>query len=612
MRMIQRLPTFFVFFSVIAFLLPAHSYSQINESSLMLALPSEKKSSSSLIPPSEEFKPFQNGTNLGFQDSAAWIFVDGSIVKQGQYLSIRPVHLDSIEVFTSVGEKVFKGGDTVHSPRGLVTGGYTVAINEDTVGKDIYIRLSSRNILQPTVSIETAEKLFMRSLRVLVPGAVAMSISLFYLAWATSSALVSNNALTLAFMLRMAAFFITSGIHSGIFRQLVGGEVLPPQDFSHNLSALGYITIAQVFDYFLLRETCYRRIALTFGVVVIMSALTKFGLFISGEVSTSLQVNNATSLLTLALGLLFAPLPNGRLPQSTSDAVPPISRWVPIFYFLLQAFPLAAVIALATTRSSSYLEYADMAFFNYAIVPGAFIVYVLAQRQSQQAQMKRELQQNAINLRRERQAEYEKRRDIGNLLNMLTHEIKTPLATLQMAQAVGQVDDYILTKTTRAIGQAITQADRVEETERGEPTIERIRVDLCAAANSAASGSQGKVSVDCGDRDIHVLTDPGLLQIILNNLITNGLKYSQAGTITAVKVRSVPTGACVIVTNAMDKPLAAGDRVTEKYYRDPTNSSSSGTGLGLYIVKLLCDQLGHQLLIETSAKRFTITVTIQA
>ena len=77
-------------------------------------------------------------------------------------------------------------------------------------------------------------------------------------------------------------------------------------------------------------------------------------------------------------------------------------------------------------------------------------------------------------------------------------------------------------------------------------------------------------------------------------------------------MRSVPTGACVIVTNAMDKPLAAGDRVTEKYYRDPTNNSSSGTGLGLYIVKLLCDQLGHQLLIETSAKRFTITVTIQA
>ena len=193
MGMIQRLPTFFVFFCVIAFLLPAHSYSQINESSLKLALPSEKKASSSMIPPAEEFKPFQNGTNLGFQDSAAWIFVDGSIVKQGQYLSIRPVHLDSIEVFTCVGEKVFKGGDTVHSPRGLVTGGYTVAINEDTVGKDIYIRLSSRNILQPTVSIETAEKLFMRSLRVLVPGAVAMSISLFYLAWATSSALVSNN-----------------------------------------------------------------------------------------------------------------------------------------------------------------------------------------------------------------------------------------------------------------------------------------------------------------------------------------------------------------------------------------------------------------------------------
>ena len=612
--MLQRFPIALVLLGLVSFFSPLACFSQTTESSLLVALSvgQSTEATSLRIPPEEQFKTFQNGTNLGFQDGFVWIVVDSSIVKQGRYLTIQPVHLDSVEVFTSTGEKLFQGGDTAPSPHGLMTGGYTVAINEDIADKELTIRLSSQNILQPTVSVETAENLFRRSLSVLVPGVVAMALSLSYLAWATSAALSANNALTLAFIIRMFAFFLTSGIHSGIFRQLVGGEMLPPQDVAHNLSALGYITIAQAFDYFLLRETAHKRIVLAFGAVVAAATLTKFVLFIAGEVSASLQVNNLSSLLTLALGLMFAPLPNRRIQQTNKPAELSVSRSVPILYFLLQAIPLAVVFSLTESGSSKYLQYADMAFFNYAILPGAFIVYVLARRQKQQSRLKRRLQENATELKRERQAEFEKRRDIGNLLNMLTHEIKTPLATLQMAQAVGQVDDYILTKTTRAISQAITQADRVEEIERGEPIIETILIDLCAAVESAASKSESNLSVDCADQSIQVLTDPGLFQIILSNLITNGEKYAQAGTTTAVKVQSVTQGAVVTITNALDKPLIESGRVTEKYYRDPTNNGSSGTGLGLYIVQLLCDQLGHRLQINTSARQFTAMITIHS
>ena len=611
-KFFPSVPPVLIILGLAIFISPLACYSQTPESSLLVALEVEQstEATSQKIPPVEQFKPFQNGTNLGFQDSFVWIVVDSSIVKQGQYLTIQPVHLDSVEVFTSTGEKLFQGGDAANTPRGLMTGGYTVAVREDIADKELAIRLSSQNILQPIVSVETAENLFRRSLSVLVPGAVAMALSLFYLAWATSAALSANNALTLAFIVRMVAFFITSGIHSGIFRQLVAGEMFPPQDVAHNLSALGYITIAQAFDYFLLRETAHKRIVLAFGIVVAATTLTKFGLFIAGEVSASLQFNNLTSLLTLALGLIFAPLPNRQTRQTNKPEELSISRSVPILYFLLQAIPLAVVFSLTESGSSKYLQYADLAFFNYAILPGAFIVYVLARRQKQQSRLKRKLQENASELKRERQAEFEKRRDIGNLLNMLTHEIKTPLATLQMAQAVGQVDDYILSKTTRAISQAITQADRVEEIERGEPINEKILIDLCAAVESAARKSESNLSVDCADQSIQVLTDPGLFQIILSNLITNGDKYSSAGSIIAVNVQSVAKGAMVTVSNTLAKPLLASERVTEKYYRDPTNNGSSGTGLGLYIVQLLCDQLGHELQIVTSAEEFKAVISI--
>jgi signal transduction histidine kinase len=536
------------------------------------------------LPTPTGFRRYSNGFNLGFEEQEVWIAVSSSIVSEDHYLTIQPVHLDNIQVYTASRQLLFEGGDTVRSPRSLMAGGYTIPIDDEIEGEALYIRLSSRNIMQPFVSIETAETLFRRSLGVLLTGTVALSISLFYLAWAASVVLTSNNVLTIAFILRLLAFVVTSGIHSGIFRQLAGGEMLPPQDLAHNLSALGYITIAQAFDYFLLRETAHNRIAQAFGLVVVISALAKFGLFASGDVSAALQTNNITALLTLVLGLVLSPLPNGRKQRVMNTETASLSRLVPTFYFMLQAIPLAALFALTALGSSQYLEYADMVFFNYAIVPGGFMVYVLARRQRQQAKLKKDLQEKADRLQRERQAESEKRRDIGNLLNMLTHEIKTPLATLQMAQAVGQVDEDILAKATRAISQAVTQADRVEEIEQGQPLVEAVNVDICAAVKTAATNSYGDLSVDCGDQPISVSTDPGLLQIILSNLITNAQKYSRPGMTPNVKVRSTNKGVSVAMTNGLDRPLQASDRLTEKYYRDPTNQGESGTGLGLYIV----------------------------
>lgn len=563
------------------------------------------------IPDLDQFQQFYNGSNLGFDKRDVWIMIPAVSVVEDYYLTIQPVHIDRVRVYTQDSGLVFDGGDSITSPRGLIPGGYTVPIDSVIADQNLFIQLSSNNIIQPYVSIERGEILFKRSLNVVLMGAIAISISLFYLAWASSSMIIAPSGLVIAFALRMIIFIVASMIQSGIARQLTGGPNLPPQDFIHNISALGYISVAQVFDYFLIKETTTKRLSHFFAAAVIFATIAKFFLFFTGEISAAMQTNNITALFSLLIGLTFALLSNRRGKKISLFVEPFLSRLVPIFYFLLQTIPLAVLFILAALNSRKYVEYADMAFFNYAIVPGGFIVYVLAGRQRQQTKMQRALQENADRLQRERQAELEKRRDIGNLLNMLTHEIKTPLATLQMAQAVGQVDDDILSKTTRAISQAVTQADRVEEIEQGKPLVEAINVNIIEAVKTAVTNNIGELSVDYEDQTLSVLTDPSLLQIILSNLITNAQKYTRRGMTPVVKVRSTINGVSIAVTNGMNKPLQASDRLTEKYYRDPTNQGESGTGLGLYIVQLLCDQLGHELEINTSSSEFTVTVTIR-
>ena len=555
------------------------------------------------FPNQSAFRPHSNGKNLGFVKEDVWIWVGSQSVEAGKFLLIQPVHVDRVQVYAADGTLVFEGGDTVPSPRSLIAGGYTVPISDVMADQDVFIRFSSRNIMQPYISIDAPDYLFKRFQGVILTSAIAVSISLFYFAWAASAALTAPNALIVAFGIRLLAFIATSAIHSGLMRHLIGGNVLPPQDLAHNFSALAYITVAQIFDYFLLRETVHRRVAQAFAAVVVASALTKFGLFFGRDVSAALQVNNLTALLTLALGLVCAPLSNGRNTNGPDTDVPKIGRFVPTFYFLLQAVPLAGLFALTAIGSTRYLEYAELAFLNYAVVPGGFIVYVLAVRQRQQ---------KAERLQLEQLAEAAKRQDISNLLNMLTHEIKTPLATLQMAQAIGEVDEVILSKTTRSISQAITQADRVEELEQGQPMVEFIPVDLCAAVKTAIANSYGPVTTDCGDQTVQVTTDPGLLHIILNNLIGNATKYCRTGTVPAINLKQSDTMISVIVVNDLNKPLVSTDRLTEKYYRDPTSKGASGTGLGLYIVSLLSDHIGCGFDIEASQNQFRVILTFKA
>ena len=537
--------------------------------------------------------------------------VNSDLIEPGYFLTIQPVHLDVVQVYDENLEIVFDGGDTVPSPRGLMSGGYTVELGEDLAGKHLYIRLSSRNIIQPYISIDPPEHLFRRSLGVVLTSALAVSVSLFYLAWTISASFSKLNPLTLMFGLRLIVFIFTSGIHSGIIRQLSSADLLPPQDLAHNLSALIYITVAQIFDYFLLKETCHKRGCQTFAIIVLFASVSKFFFFISGQVSSSLQINNFSALFTLLLGLVLALLPNSRQKNSQNFSENKLSRFVPFFYFLLQALPLAGLYALTASGSTRYLEYSDLAFLNYAIVPGGFILYILARRQREQLQLQRHLRERADRLQREKQAEAERRRDINNLLNMLTHEIKTPLATLQMAQAIDRVDDDMLLKTTAAIKQAITQVDHVEELEHGQSMVQMASVDICAAVKKAISNSHRKPSYTFCDESVKVLTDPRLLQVILNNLIGNAFKYCQRGSIPSIYVSRLSDSLSVTVANSIDRELHAPDRLTEKYYRDPTSQGSSGTGLGLYIVQVLCDQLGHDLHIETLGSQFSVTITMK-
>jgi signal transduction histidine kinase len=97
-----------------------------------------------------------------------------------------------------------------------------------------------------------------------------------------------------------------------------------------------------------------------------------------------------------------------------------------------------------------------------------------------------------------------------------------------------------------------------------------------------------------------VYADEQHVRVILQNLLSNALKYSPAGS--AVELQLAPSsraGTPGVVVSISNQAGAAGvpdaDKVFSRYYRSAGARSQAGAGLGLWLCHTLASQLGSEL-----------------
>ena len=110
-----------------------------------------------------------------------------------------------------------------------------------------------------------------------------------------------------------------------------------------------------------------------------------------------------------------------------------------------------------------------------------------------------------------------------------------------------------------------------------------------------------------------VAADPGMLEMILENIISNAIKYSPAGSYIAIKVeRNERTMLCHISDQGIGIPQEKLNTVFERFYRvdESRNSGTGGFGLGLSIVKRLADMQQINVSVK-SLKNMGTTFTLK-
>lgn len=557
----------------------------------------------------EAFEPYEQGNNFGFRSDPIWVqlTVPEGASREGASLSITPIHTDLIEVWAKGEEyqQVLRAGDTVVSPRSIVPNGYSVALSEEELLHPIFVKLQSKNVLQPYFQLAFAGERLLAQQFILSIFTAAILATILYVSWTLSALAVSPNFLLYAFLARLVAFVITISIHSGVWRFVTSGDQLLPQDFGHNLSALAYISIAQIFDFFLLR-TIYRwKVLALFSVVVATSIGAKFFFFAVGDVSAALQINNLSALLTLTVGGLTLLFPRQIPIERTSLSM---SRAAAACYFGIQALPLFVLIGLSFLEHSGYVEFIRFAFLAYAIIPGGFITVMLFRQQRAKAAYSADIERQAAELALIADLEQGKRHELRRLLETLAHEIKTPLATLRMAEAVGKIDADMLRRSTSTITEVLAQVDRVEKIEAGDVDYDLIELDLVKLVKGVIVDLGLDVEIDYNR--IEVRSDWNALYIILVNLLGNAAKYKSPSSPIKVSFVEMDQSCSVIIENSITSALRYPEKLFEKYYRDPIGHSQAGTGLGLYLSHALAQKINADVAIKTSDLMVSVELSI--
>ena len=188
-----------------------------------------------------------------------------------------------------------------------------------------------------------------------------------------------------------------------------------------------------------------------------------------------------------------------------------------------------------------------------------------------------------------------------------SHELKTPASAIQLlaesAQAAAEDGDgaQALAFVAQISGEAARLSRLVQdlldlsrlENGRGahEATELRGAIDLAMTSHRLVAARRGlalDLDLDAvAGRDIYLAADPTDIAVLLDNLLDNAVKYTEAGTV-SLRVEANDGQARLTVSDTgIGIPAEDLPRVFERFYRvDRARSrASGGTGLGLALVK---------------------------
>lgn len=556
----------------------------------------------------QAFEPVRLPLSRGSTPAVTWLrLVVPPSTLPDAVLLILPQQLDDLRLYQAQpqgGWRESLGGDRVaytQRERHELYPAFNVRLNGDrpTV---MYLRMQTTSVHVLNVRLMTGGQASAWDAGLqLALGLFLGALSLFAVG-STVRWFVSRNPLWLAGALFQWESVLFVGCFMGLGARYVWPEAPARVDFLTSLGAVLNYLLGALFYTLLFVRLRVRRWLLAFQGLFVLAGVWALFLVLSGQVLQALAVNNAALALSALGGMVI------------------------MWFFRPEDRTLRHLVIGAYSLTVVFLAYFTLPFVArfpaseahmFPALPAIALVavtqYLVSMRSAWlQRRAADALQQQMRDVQLKLEVEQRQHAQTTHFMGMLMHEVKNPLAAIRVAaesirRRVGGEPDLAqrvsnIERSVQGIDQVLERCRDLDRVEDGSLAMDRQPVNLNEQLARWVRGSaQPERLRPVGTPEPGTVnTDPMLLDLMVNNLLENALKYSPPGSPVAVAVErqdyELPATFRVTVSNAEGQAGRPDpQRLFEKYYRAERAQHLSGTGLGLNWVRGVAQQMGGQL-----------------
>ena len=204
--------------------------------------------------------------------------------------------------------------------------------------------------------------------------------------------------------------------------------------------------------------------------------------------------------------------------------------------------------------------------------------------------------------------------DFKEYIEMWIHEVKLPIASStlmlhnnkpdsnkKIKEQINRIENYV-EQVLYFVRSENLEKDYLIRTYNLEEIVNKV------IRKNKESLLLKRISIEIGDIDKIILSDGKWLEFIINQIVSNSIKYSKTSN-SKIKFNS-KTMDDFIILQIEDNGIGINEKDINKVFNksftgENGRNISSSTGMGLYLINKLCTRLAHKITIESEVDKFT-------